>query len=133
MHIDYVLMLRTYAPLILFCKAIIVFLIVVFDNKMMSTNSARVLGFTQGLCHPVRDGASQSQNFFLKIQNTAGKILNKIGLPGIIKPTEITDNLSGTEIKIRTGNLFTIISVNEREFYFTRITGQFAGTGSSMV
>lgn len=52
-------------------------------------------------------------------------------LPAVVRDADVTDAVSGTHLSIRVGPLFTRVTVNDRDFYFARRTGQFDGTGSS--
>ncbi len=61
------------------------------------------------------------------------KILNKIGLPGIIRESVINDDLTNQKITIKTGVLFTVLTVNGRDYYFNRLSGKFDGTGSKLI
>lgn len=56
-------------------------------------------------------------------------MLHTIGAPGAIQNQEITDSLTGQRIEIRVGDLFTRISIDGRDYYFTRIRGRLDGTG----
>lgn len=60
------------------------------------------------------------------------KVLNKIGLPAIIRESIINDELTNQKITIKTNLLFTILTVNGRDYYFSRLSGKFDGTGSSL-
>jgi hypothetical protein len=59
-----------------------------------------------------------------------GAILNYLGMPGAVRDVELYDQVTGTCLKVRTTSLFTRISINGRDFYFSRLTGEFDGTGS---
>ena len=63
------------------------------------------------------------------LRGLAGRILNAMGAPGAIRSTELTDPLSGQKIEIRVGILFTRISINGRDYYFSRFRGRLDGTG----
>ena len=64
-----------------------------------------------------------------RFQETLGRILNYLRLPGRIKNLAVKDDLTGQEIEIHVGTLFTRLSVNGRDYYFHRLTGKFDGTG----
>jgi hypothetical protein len=66
-----------------------------------------------------------------KIKLTISSLLNKIGYPPIISNLELQDEVIGSKIKIEASNHWTKISIDNRDFYFSRITGKFAGTGCS--
>ena len=57
------------------------------------------------------------------------RLLNSFGLPGGIRDTTITDELTGQYIEVMVGVLFTRLSVNGRDYYFRRLSGRFDGTG----
>lgn len=59
-----------------------------------------------------------------------GRILHAIGLPGAIRDHEFVDSATGQRIEIRVGDRFTRISINGRDYYFTRFRGRLDGTGS---
>lgn len=59
-----------------------------------------------------------------------GALLNKGGIPGAVQPFEYADTLTGTVLELRNTELFTILRVDGREYYFTRVTGKLDGTGS---
>lgn len=58
------------------------------------------------------------------------RLLNRAGVPGAIQPMSYHDNLTGQQIDVRVGMLFTVLTVNEHDYYFDRMTGRFDGTGS---
>lgn len=59
-----------------------------------------------------------------------GKLLQKLGAPGFVRPIDYSDPVTGQRIKIRTSPLYTILSVDAKEFFFLRETGKFDGTGA---
>jgi hypothetical protein len=59
-----------------------------------------------------------------------GRLLSKLGFPGMVKPLEYEDSYTGNHLKITTSALFTIISINGRDYWFHRLSGRFDGTGS---
>jgi hypothetical protein len=66
-----------------------------------------------------------------KVKLIISSLLNKIGYPPIISNLELNDEIIGSKIKIEASNHWTKISIDNRDFYFSRITGKFAGTGCS--
>jgi hypothetical protein len=40
-----------------------------------------------------------------------GSILNRIGMPGLIKETDYFDELTGEEVSVKTGKYFTVVSI----------------------
>ena len=58
-----------------------------------------------------------------------GRLLNRIGIPGAVRDIHIKDALTGQEVNIHVGPLFTRLSVNGRDYFFHRTSGKFDGTG----
>jgi len=48
----------------------------------------------------------------------------------MIASTTINDSFSGQRLEIKVGIIYTRISVNGRDYYFSRLSGKFDGTGS---
>lgn len=67
----------------------------------------------------IRDIISQSSN----------QILTFFNAPGFVTPIDYADRVTGDYISIRINKYFTVISVNNRDYYFRRFTGKFDGTG----
>lgn len=66
----------------------------------------------------------------LLLKQQVGRFLNCLGVPGFIRPMEMYDELiTHTLLQVRATPLFTIISVDGRDYYFYRISGKFDGTG----
>lgn len=59
-------------------------------------------------------------------------IFSLLDIPGFVKPLEYPDRVTGDYIRIRISSRFTIISVNNRDYYFKRLTGRFGGTGYAL-
>jgi hypothetical protein len=64
-----------------------------------------------------------------RIREATGKLLTRLRVPGAISNTVVEDTLTGQNIEVRVGALFTRISINGRDYYFNRLTGKFDGTG----
>ena len=60
------------------------------------------------------------------------QILTLFNVPGFVTPIEYADRVTGDYISIRIDKYFTVISVNNRDYYFRRLTGEFDGTGFVM-
>ena len=58
-----------------------------------------------------------------------GRFLNWLRIPGAIRELEFDDPVTHTVIRVKVGPLFTRITVNGRDYYFSRLTGRFGGTG----
>jgi hypothetical protein len=52
--------------------------------------------------------------------------------PGVVRNTLIEDSLSGQRVEISVGRIFVRLSVNDRDYFFDRISGRFDGTGSGL-
>lgn len=76
--------------------------------------------------------ATLLQIYRQRARNLFAKFLGRIGAPGAVKDMHIKDTLTGQEVAVHVGALFTRISVNGRDYYFDRITGRFDGTGSAL-
>jgi hypothetical protein len=50
-------------------------------------------------------------------------------MPGTVRNGVINDELTGAHIEIRAGACFTRITVNGRDYYFRRFSGQYDGSG----
>jgi hypothetical protein len=78
--------------------------------------------------------ASQDANFLQvlwgRLRLWLGRVAEWMGLPGVIQNSNIRDRLTGQNIRVRVGQLFTVLSVNGRDYFFSRFTGRFNGTGS---
>jgi hypothetical protein len=57
------------------------------------------------------------------------RIANRLGFPGCIGSIVLDDPVTGRHLEIRPGLLFTVISVNGRDYYFRRFSGKYDGTG----
>ena len=79
--------------------------------------------------HPAEFRASLFDILADRARAWFGDLLNRLGYPGTIAEAHISDSLTGITIDIRLGRRFTCLSVNGRDFYFHRLTGQFDGTG----
>jgi len=76
------------------------------------------------------ENASRLDILKSRLRQLAGKILGRARLPGLIAPTTINDPYSGQRIEVKVGIMCTRISVNGRDYYFSRFSGKFDGTGS---
>lgn len=76
------------------------------------------------------ENASRLDILKSRIRECVGKILGRARLPGVITSTTINDAFSGQRLEIEVGIICTRISVNGRDYYFSRLSGKFDGTGS---
>jgi len=79
---------------------------------------------------PARTRATRWQIWRGRMRERAGALLSWLGFPGALTETVIDDPLTGRHIEIRVGALFTRISIDGRDYYFDRVSGEAAGTGS---
>jgi hypothetical protein len=82
--------------------------------------------------HPYCSAENASRLDILKgrIGEFVGRILGRVQLPGLIASTTINDPYLGQTIEVKVGIISTRISVNGRDYYFSRLSGKFNGTGS---
>jgi hypothetical protein len=78
---------------------------------------------------PARAGASLAAIWTGRLQEVVCRLLNRLGVPGAIQEATIDDHLTGQQVSVHVGTLFTRISVNGRDYYFHRLSGKFDGTG----
>jgi hypothetical protein len=60
-----------------------------------------------------------------------GIFLNLLGIPGFVRDTEYKSANFGTLVRVKRGQLFTVVSVNGLDVYFSRFTGTIDGVGFS--
>jgi hypothetical protein len=103
------------------------------DYKYMSgiANESTVIRFPaeRRQC-PGRGGATGLQIAKGRLKQWSGRILNRASMPGAIQPVEFEDRLAGQRFSVSVGELFVCVTVNDRDYYFDRITGRFDGTGA---
>ena len=58
-----------------------------------------------------------------------GKLLNLAGFPAIVRECNYHSQALNTDVKVRKLGLYTIITVNGLDVYFTRFTGTMDGVG----
>ena len=80
--------------------------------------------------HAAQASASTLDIIGARLREWLGRVLNAAGLPGAIKDMKITDSVTGHRGAVEVGDLHVRFSVEERDFYFDRLTGRFDGTGS---
>ena len=66
------------------------------------------------------------------IRFTAGRLLNAIGVPGVVQPGTYESGVGPTSVCITVGPLFTVVSVNGIDVYIHRLTGAIDGVGLSV-
>jgi hypothetical protein len=65
-----------------------------------------------------------------RLRERLGRLLNRMGAPGVIRDMEVNDKAAGHTVAVAVGDLFVKLTVNGRDYYFDRVTGRFDGTGS---
>ena len=78
---------------------------------------------------PVYGKATRRQIWRSRLRGLIGRLANRIGLAGAVAPVVIEDALTGQRVEVRVSAWFTTISINGRDYYFRRFSGQFDGTG----
>lgn len=68
-----------------------------------------------------------------RLRDTIGqaflKMFASVNLPAFVRPIDYCDRVTGNRIKVRNTLRYTIISVNNRDYWFRRISGKFDGPG----
>jgi hypothetical protein len=67
-----------------------------------------------------------------RLREALGNALTRCHLPGALQEARVHDPLTGTELTVHIGALYTVVTVNGRDFYFDRVTGSYSGTGSAL-
>ena len=67
----------------------------------------------------------------IRLQQWLGALMNAIGTPGFIRDTDYRSRTFGTRVRVRCGNLFTVISINGIDVYVCRFTGTIHGIGQA--
>jgi hypothetical protein len=79
---------------------------------------------------PVKNGVSLFAKYLSRFKFSIAGILNKIKAPGLVREIEYFDELTSQRISVKNQSLYTVISIDGRDFYFNRLSGKFDGTGS---
>jgi hypothetical protein len=96
---------------------------------MIDLTSRRVAGCRQGC--KASEGASSLQIWRGRLAEFVGRLVDSLGIPGFVRPVLVHDQVTNTHLEIRPGILFTVVSIDGRDFYFRRLTGAFDGTGTA--
>jgi hypothetical protein len=89
--------------------------------------------------HVWMNGVSLAQDTCVKwislgridLKRAIGRLFNLAGLPGFVRPCDYKASIATVDVSVRTHGLFTIITVNDLDIYFTRLTGAIDGIGFS--
>lgn len=65
----------------------------------------------------------------LRLRFALGQIFNLAGIPGLIRDCEYRSDITDAAIRVRAGEMFTVITVNGLDIYFHRLTGTIDGVG----
>src|SRR5882724_6564525 len=69
---------------------------------------------------------------FTLLRLWAGKVLNAIGVPGVLQPGTYEAGIGQGSVRVTVGPLFTVVTVNGLDVYFHRFTGVIDGVGFSV-
>lgn len=58
-----------------------------------------------------------------------GKLLNLAGFPAIVRECDYHSPAMNADVKVRKHGLYTIVTVNGLDIFFTRFTGKMDGVG----
>lgn len=75
------------------------------------------------------EGARWWQVIGTRLREKLGAALNRRRVPGAIRPMTFSDPVTGDEVRVSVTALFTRLSINGRDYYFNRLSGDFDGTG----
>ena len=71
----------------------------------------------------------QDRPRMIRFQQWLGSVMNAFGAPAFIRDADYRSRTFGTRVRVRRGNLFTVISVNSIDIYVCRFTGIIDGVG----
>jgi hypothetical protein len=98
----------------------------------MGPTPQRVIKFPiERIPRAAAEGASRWLIWKERLRELTGRALSRLGLPGAIAEVKINDSLTGQQISVDVGPLYVRLTVNQRDYYFNRVTGRFDGTGSA--
>jgi hypothetical protein len=60
-----------------------------------------------------------------------GLLMNFLGVPGFVREGSYRANhvAAGVQVRVTRGRRFTVVSINELDVYFSRLSGRFDGIG----
>ena len=76
-------------------------------------------------------GATHFQIWRGRFRDWIGRVLNRAGAPGAIRDMELSDALTKQQIAVSVGSTYVRLTVNERDYYFDRLTGRLTGSGGA--
>jgi len=86
----------------------------------------------QGKGQLSKTGANLLQIYIERLKQWFGYVLNFLHIPGFVKHIKVYDRLTNTNIEIRLDGFFTVVSINGKDFYFHRLSGEFDGSGITL-
>ena len=95
----------------------------------MSTRSRVV--HLQPAARAARSNATWWQIYRGRLQSVIGRLMQRFRVPGFVRDIEFHDAATGYDVSVATGELFTRITLNGRDFYFRRSDGRYDGSGST--
>ena len=95
-------------------------------EAMNGLGNSRVLEFPR----PAVDGAKFWQIWCGRMWVLLGKTANRLRIGGCVQPIVMDDPVTGQHLGIRLGPLFTVVSVDGRDYYFRRFSGKYDGAGT---
>lgn len=72
-------------------------------------------------------------NLRLRMDEALGRWLNRHTVPGAVQPMTYRDELTGQSVEVAVSALYTVLTINGRDYYFRRLSGRFDGTGQSLI
>ena len=97
------------------------------EHHQTGSNIYDIARYREGM--PTTSEASRMDVAMLRFRLTIGNLMNRLHLPGTVRPFTLDDPLANSTIEVAVGPLFTRLTVNGRDYYFDRISGRFSGTG----
>lgn len=76
-------------------------------------------------------GATRFQIWRSRVLEWIGRVLNSAGAPGAIRNMSLKDTLTGQEVSVAVSAFYVRLTVNDRDYFFNRLTGRFDGSGST--
>lgn len=61
------------------------------------------------------------------VRKWLARIANTLGIPGFVRVSDYTSADSRITVRVRCGSAFTVISVNNVDIYFDRLSGRIDG------
>ncbi len=65
----------------------------------------------------------------MRVRVIFGALCNVAGIPGLIRNCDYEGGITDASIRVRVGEMYTVITVNGLDIYFHRTTGEIDGVG----